>query len=80
MEKYAYQQLGQIEKVIYDEMLSAILDQEEAVPLSTTDADVMQKAYKAVCSDYGGLFWVDGYSCWLGFFATCCDSSLCFKY
>ncbi len=61
MEKYAYQQLGQIEKVIYDEMLSAILDQEEAVPLSTTDADVMQKAYKAVCSDYGGLFWVDGY-------------------
>lgn len=61
LEKYAYQQLNPAEQTVYDEMLSAILSQEERVQLSTTDTDVMQHAYKAVCSDYGGLFWVEGY-------------------
>ncbi|MCI9081747.1 MAG: hypothetical protein HFI70_05440 [Lachnospiraceae bacterium] len=61
LEKYAYQQLDRTEQAVYDEMLSAILKQEVGVQLSTTDTEVMQRAYKAVCSDYGGLFWVDGY-------------------
>lgn len=61
LEKYAYQQIGDAEQAVYDEMLSAILNQDHRVQLSTTDTEVMQRAYKAVCSDYGGLFWVDGY-------------------
>ncbi len=61
LEKYAYRQLNGTEQAVYDEMLSAILSQEERVQLSTTDTEVMQRAYKAVCSDYGGLFWVEGY-------------------
>ena len=61
LEKYAYQQLQSTEQAVYDEMLSAILNQQVGVQLSTTDTEVMQCAYKAVCSDYGGLFWVEGY-------------------
>ncbi len=59
--KYAYEQLGKSEQTVYDEMLAAILDQEEKVKLSTIDTEIMQRAYTAICSDYGGLFWVDGY-------------------
>lgn len=47
--------------MIYDEMLTAILNHEEKIRLSTTDLDLMRKAYTAVCGDYGGLFWVEGY-------------------
>lgn len=60
-EKYAYGQLDAIEQTVYDEMLSTILDHEDKISLSTTDTDVMNRAYSAVCSDYGGLFWVNGY-------------------
>ena len=60
-EKYAYGQLDAIEQTVYDEMLSTILNHEEKISLSTTDTDIMNRAYSAVCSDYGGLFWVNGY-------------------
>ncbi len=60
-EKYAYRQLGSSTRQIYDEMLTAILHQEEKIHLSTTDLEVMQEAYAAICADYGGLFWVNGY-------------------
>lgn len=59
--KYAYGQLDAIGKTVYDEMLSTILNQDEKISLSTTDTDVMNRAYSALCSDYGGLFWVNGY-------------------
>ena len=59
--KYAYEHLDQQGQVIYDEMLTAILNHEEKIRLSTTDLDLMRKAYTAVCGDYGGLFWVEGY-------------------
>ena len=59
--KYAYERLGEQEKTAYDEMLSAILAQEEKIRLSTLDLDVMQRAYTGICEDYGGLFWVEGY-------------------
>ena len=60
-EKYAYGQLDAIGQTVYDEMLSTILNHEDKISLSTTDTDVMNRAYSAVCSDYGGLFWVNGY-------------------
>lgn len=59
--KYAYEHLDEQGQVIYDEMLTAILNHEEKIRLSTTDLELMRKAYTAVCGDYGGLFWVDGY-------------------
>ena len=59
--KYAYEQLNEEGKAVYDEMLSTILDQEEKISLSTIDTEVMRHAYTSLCSDYGGLFWVNGY-------------------
>lgn len=59
--KYAYEHLGEQEQVVYDEMLSAILNHQEKIRLSTTDMELMRRAYAAVCQDYGGLFWVEGY-------------------
>ncbi len=59
--KYAYGQLGEQEQLAYDEMLSAILEHEEKIRLSTLDLEVMQRAYTAIGEDYGGLFWVEGY-------------------
>lgn len=59
--KYAYEQLNAEGKTVYDEMLSTILSQEEKISLSTIDTEVMRHAYTALCSDYGGLFWVNGY-------------------
>lgn len=59
--KYAYEHLDEAGRVVYDEMLAAILNHEEKIRLSTTDLDLMRHAYTAVCGDYGGLFWVEGY-------------------
>lgn len=59
--KYAYEQLDGEGKAVYDEMLSTILSHEEKISLSTIDTKVMGRAYSALCSDYGGLFWVNGY-------------------
>lgn len=59
--KYAYENLGQKEKEAYNQILSAILKHQDKVRLSNKDPDEMKKAYTAVCEDYGGLFWVDGY-------------------
>lgn len=59
--KYAYEHLEEEGKTVYDEMLTAILNHEEKIKLSTTDLDLMRRAYTAVCGDYGGLFWVEGY-------------------
>lgn len=58
---YAYENLGQEEQQVYDEILSTILNHQEKMMLSSMDTEVMRKAYTAVCADYGGLFWVNGY-------------------
>lgn len=60
-DNYAYGTLNEEAKLVYDEVLNTILEQSEKTEISTTDIDVLEQAYKAVCSDYGGLFWVSGY-------------------
>lgn len=58
---YAYSTLDDETKIVYDEVLDAILGHEEEVSVSTVETKVLENAYKAVCADYGGLFWVSGY-------------------
>lgn len=60
-DNYAYLLLGDEERKVYEEVLSAILGHEEKAEVSTLDSDALERAYKAVCADYGGLFWVSGY-------------------
>ena len=61
-EKYVYGQLTEEEQLVYDEMLDAILNHREEVTVATLDKDVLAKMYEEIMADYGGLFWVDGYS------------------
>lgn len=58
---YAYECLSEEGKKVYDQMLDAILSYHEKVELATTDTGLMREAYQALCCDYGGLFWVEGY-------------------
>lgn len=68
--KYAYEQLTADEKQVYDEVYDAITGYEASVTVSTVDRNELNKVYEYVRADYGGLFWVDGYtyveSSWLG--------------
>ncbi len=60
--RIAYQSLKKGEKKAYDQILDCILTHEKEAPLSTRDSDKCDKAFNAVMADYGGLFWVSGYS------------------
>ncbi len=61
-DRYVYNLLNEDEKKAYDEELNAILEFEEKAVLSTDDEEVMKRAYDAIMCDYGGLFWINGYS------------------
>lgn len=58
---YAYECLEEEGKRIYDQMLQTILSYQEKITLATMDTELMRQAYQALTSDYGGLFWVEGY-------------------
>ena len=60
-DNYIYQTLDDEAKQVYHEVLTAALEHTEKVAVSTLDIDVLEKAYKAVCADYGGFFWMSGY-------------------
>lgn len=60
-ERYAYCQLSEDEKIVYDQILHCILEHEEKVAVMTKDADMLQKVYDCMMADYGGLFWIEGY-------------------
>lgn len=60
-ENYAYSTLGDDAREVYHEMLTAILAHEEKIEVSTMDVDILEEVYRAICADYGGLYWVSGY-------------------
>ena len=61
-DRYAYSCLNDEEKLAYDQMLDAIVNFKKDAPVTTTDLEVLKKAYEAIKADYGGLFWFTGYS------------------
>ncbi|SEA28637.1 Transglutaminase-like superfamily protein [Pseudobutyrivibrio sp. ACV-2] len=60
-DRYAYQQLDEEAQTIYDQVYNCIIEYNDKVSLSTKDSEVLQLAFEAVMSDYGDLFWVNGY-------------------
>lgn len=60
-DRYAYQQLDETTRQVYDQILDCILNYEEKVSLVSKSTDVLSRAYEAVMADYGNLFWVSGY-------------------
>lgn len=61
-DKYAYNTLPDNTKLVYDEILYAIMYREEKVQIATTDVDEMELAYLAVRCDYCNLFWLKQFS------------------
>ena len=45
-------------KLVYDEILYAIVHRKEEVQIATTDVEQMELAYLAVRYDYCDLFWL----------------------
>lgn len=60
-ENYAYLTLTDTGKEVYDEIFTTILEHREKVEVSTLDVDLLEEVYRAICADYGGLYWVSGY-------------------
>ena len=60
--KYAYSTLSEDGKLVYDQVYDAIMNRKTDVSVSTLDAAVLEQAYNCVMADYGGLFWVYGYT------------------
>lgn len=61
-DKYAYQCLDEEGKQVYDEILNAILNHMDKITVATLDPEVLKLAFEDMSSDYGGLFWISGYS------------------
>jgi hypothetical protein len=60
-DRYVYGTLDDETRQVYDEVLQTIFSHEESAYVSTTDEAVLDAAYKAVCADYGEIFWASGY-------------------
>lgn len=60
--KYVYGTLSSETQTVYDEVYDAIVNFKEDITVSTLDHDVLDAAYRSVMADYGGVFWVSGYS------------------
>ena len=60
-DRYAYQQLDDDTKIIYDQIYNCIVEYTDKITVSTMDSKVLEKAYEAVMADYGDLFWLNGY-------------------
>ncbi len=58
---YAFHTLDEEARQVYRQVYEAVSGHQEKVDVSTLDIDVLEQAYKAVCADHGGLFWVSGY-------------------
>lgn len=58
----AFRCLDEESRTAYQEILEALEEHLEEVRLSTKDEAVIGRAYQAVMSDHGGIFWVNGYT------------------
>lgn len=56
-----YNELTPDEQKIYAEILNSLLAYEEETPLSTTDSELIDRAFSCVMLDHPEIFYVDGY-------------------
>ena len=59
---YAFSQLSQEDRLLYEELLSAITGFEEKAVLSVQDADRIERVFTCVLADHPEIFYVDGYT------------------
>lgn len=61
-DRYVYQTLSEQSRHTYDQMLTALMNMQDSVRLSTQDQEEVQNCYEAICADYGEIFWVESCS------------------
>lgn len=59
---YAYGTLTEEEQKVYDEVYCIIMTHDSKVKVTTCDEKVLERAYRSVMADHGGIFWVSGYT------------------
>ena len=59
---YAFSQLSQEDRLLYEELFSAITGFEEKAVLSVQDADRIERVFTCVLADHPEIFYVDGYT------------------
>lgn len=59
---YALSQLSQEDRLLYEELFSAITGFEEKAVLSVQDADRIERVFTCVLADHPEIFYVDGYT------------------
>lgn len=59
--RYAYETLSKENKVIYDQMLDAMMLHEKETAVSATENNFLEDIFNCIKADYGGLFWVDSF-------------------
>lgn len=59
---YAYECLNETEQELYDLILNGILTFQEKIELPVVEVEDIERAYHGINCDYGGLFWVNGYT------------------
>ncbi|HIS06280.1 MAG TPA: hypothetical protein IAC99_01255 [Candidatus Choladocola avistercoris] len=57
----AYSLLDEETKTVYAQMLDTLENHAEETDLPTTDEEVLPRAFEALTSDHGEIFWVSGY-------------------
>ncbi len=61
-EKYAYSQLDDKTKKVYDQMLDCVMKMNDSVKVSTRDTAVVDLAANSINADYGEIFWLKNYT------------------
>lgn len=59
---YAYATLSEGDRLLYNEIYTAIINHEESVLLTTKDLNRLEKAYYALDADHSEIYWVNGYN------------------
>ena len=61
-DRYAYNTLDETGKVVYDELLTGIVNMRDTIMVSTDDEDLLTRVVECIAADHGELFYVDGYA------------------
>ncbi len=60
--QYVYNTLSEDLQTCYDLLLNCMLNMDDSVQIPATEAAEVLLVYDSVMADYGGIFWVGGYS------------------
>ena len=60
--RYFYEGLDEETKLVYDQMVDAVMNFKEDVVVDTLKESVIESAYRSMMLDYSEIFWINGYN------------------